>query len=200
MASSVNGEYQLDTINEVHTNTQDNTQEEGPRWIPGEVTTSTSTVEYQEGAWAIGWPSSVNEERVIQDDLILKYNFQDWGAPVPPVPPTPTGLVLNFSVENWSTQQPWGWTLNITMLDDVPEWASLITYATCCTSALNCLTVISQYPDYYDKQIIVSPEEWLDTLAWCYCRAWGSWQDLQHDVSVEASNWMAIKAIVYSNS
>lgn len=199
MASSVNWEYQLDTINEVHTNTQDNTQEEGPRWTPNEVTETTSTIEYQEGAWAIGWPSSVNEIREIHDDLITKYNFQDWGAPVPPVPPTPTGLVLNFSVENWETQQPWGWTLNLTMLDDVPEWTELIAYATCCTSALNTLTV-NNGDQGYSKQITVSPDEWYDTLAWCYCPAWGSWQDMTHDVSVLATNWMAVKAIVYSET
>lgn len=197
MASSTNWEYQLDTINEVHTNTQDNTQEEGPRWTPDEVTETTSTIEYQEGAWAIGWPSSVNEIREIHDDLITKYNFQDWGAPVPPVPPTPTGLVLNFSVENWDTQQPWGWTLNLTMLDDVPEWTELIAYHHCCFCSVNTLTV-NNSDQQYCKEVIVSPDEWLETLKWCYCPAWGSWQDLGEG-TVLAANWMAVKAIVYSH-
>lgn len=197
MASSTNWEYQLDTINEVHTNTQDNTQEEGPRWTPNEVTEATSTIEYQEGAWAIGWPSSVNEIREIHDDLITKYNFQDWGAPVPPVPPTPTGLVLNFSVENWETQQPWGWTLNLTMLDDVPEWTELIAHHVCCFCAVNTLTV-NNSDQQYCKEVIVSPDEWYDTLKRCYCPAWGSWQELGSG-TVLAANWMAVKAIVYSD-
>lgn len=194
MASSENGEYSLNTINEVHTNTQDNAQAEWPRWIPGEVTTSTSTVEYQEGYWAIGWPSSVNEERVMQDDLILKYNFQESGPW--PVPPVPTCNTIYFSSEYEATHEAWWAILCPSSLSDVPNW-SLVTPVSCCETCDHRNLVVYNDELCYEQHVIAVPEdENYCVLCWEYCAQWGSWTSVESE-PIEVSNWLQLRAELY---
>ena len=78
MTSSVNGEYTYTRVEENHSNTQDATQKAWPKWIPESVEITTSTIDYQEGAWAVWWPAATTEERIIKDDLITKYDFSKY--------------------------------------------------------------------------------------------------------------------------
>jgi hypothetical protein len=78
MTSSVNGEYTYSRVEEDHSNTQDATQKAWPKWVSDSVEITTSTIDYQEGAWAVWWPAATTEERIIKDDLITKYDFQKY--------------------------------------------------------------------------------------------------------------------------
>lgn len=80
MSASASGVYTYSKITETHPNTQDNTQTAWPRWTPGVVESATVTTTYQEGAWAIWGPEAATKEYVIKDDLVTKYNFQEYNA------------------------------------------------------------------------------------------------------------------------
>ncbi len=80
MSASASGVYTYAKITETHPNTQDNTQNAWPRWTPGVVESATVTTTYQEGAGAIWGPEAATKEYVIKDDLVTKYNFQEYNA------------------------------------------------------------------------------------------------------------------------
>ena len=197
MASSTNWEYQLDTINEVHTNTQDNTQAAGPRWTPDEAAETTSTIEYQEGAWAIGWPSSVNEIREIHDDLITKYNFQDWSAPVPPVPPVPTTyLTINVSTWDQIDEKPGGWEVSESVVNTIPSWDAFV-YAWTCWHPEERLEIYNEAASYA-HHVTAEPSQCCSLKGWDYCYPWNEWHTLSADWNPLAiQDGMAVRAVFW---
>lgn len=194
MASSLEGEYTHSTETQFQPNTQDNSQEEWPRWVQGDVTTETVTVEYQEGAWTIWGPEAHPKEIVIKDDLITKYNFQESGeGPTPPPVPTKTIHLSVYNLDDWSST--WG-TLDKNIISNIPEW--YVCHAWSCYDDWLVLTVYTgEEPDIivFDTARLTIDAGYKPSGIWEYYSDEDEvWHPLSHDA--EIFDWMQIRVTV----
>lgn len=193
MASSLEGEYTHSTETQFQPNTQDNSQEEWPRWVQGDVTTETVTVEYQEGAWTIWGPEAHPKEIVIKDDLITKYNFQESGeGPTPPPVPTMSITVSVYNSDDWSST--W-WSLDQTVITGIPEWFK-IHWSSCYSDGK--IAVIYNWSDIGEwtvyTTIHLTTEDSYASDGWQYYEADDdNWKAIDHTPIVD---WMQIRARV----